>query len=99
MVSPDWFDRPAPLTRLAVAAALLMLAGCAGVGFTEAECRGMDWQRRGYADGFGGNSPQDLRLSRACGRFNVAMSQADYLKGWEAGHDEWYRLMGSIGID
>jgi hypothetical protein len=75
-----------------------MLAGCAAFDFTEAECRGMDWQRRGYADGFGGSSPQNLRLERQCGRFGVAVPAA-YFTGWEAGHDEWYRLMGSIGID
>jgi hypothetical protein len=83
----------------AALAALLLLAGCAGFGFTEAECRGMDWERRGYADGFGGSPPQDLRLASACGRFGVAVPKAEYFKGWQAGYDEWYRQMGSIDVD
>jgi hypothetical protein len=85
------------MARIGLAA--LLLASCAAFDYTEAECRGMNWQRRGYADGFGGNSPQDLRLARQCGRFGVAVPEAEYFKGWNAGYDEWYRLMGSIGID
>jgi hypothetical protein len=66
-----------------------ILAGCA------ADCRDSNWRSRGYADGFGGNPPQDLRLAPACAGF----SQAAYLEGWRDGYDEWYRLMGSIGLD
>lgn len=87
------------MLRATLALFLLLLGSCAAFDFTEAECRGMDWEQRGYADGFGGNSPQDLRLARQCGRFGVEVRQAEYFKGWNAGHDEWYRLMGSIGID
>lgn len=66
---------------------------------SEAECRSINWQQRGYADGFGGHPPQDLRLARECGRFGIQVSESRYFEGWHAGYDEWYRLMGSIGLD
>jgi hypothetical protein len=84
------------MIRLALVA---LLSGCAAFTFTEAECRGMNWHQRGYADGYGGHPPQDLRLARECGRVGVQVSQAHYLEGWRAGYDEWYRLIGSMGID
>ena len=49
-------------------ALVALLCGCAAFSFTEAECRSMNWQQRGYADGYGGHPPQDLRLARECGR-------------------------------
>lgn len=78
---------------------LVALGGCALWPIGEAECRSMNWQQRGYADGFGGHPPQDLRLARECGRFGVRVPEAEYLAGWRAGYDEWYRLMGSMGLD
>jgi hypothetical protein len=84
------------MIRVALAA---LLAGCAAVSFSEAECRSMNWHERGHRDGFGGHPPQDLRLIRECSRFGVQVSEAQYLAGWREGYDEWYRLMGSIGID
>jgi hypothetical protein len=84
------------------AASLLLLVslwGCAAWPLSEADCRGVSWQQRGYADGYGGHPPQDLRLARECSRFGIQVSEAQYLEGWRAGYDEWYRLMGSIGID
>ena len=68
---------------------LALLAGCA------TDCRDLNWRSRGYADGLGGHPPQDLRLGRDCPGF----LQELYLEGWRAGYDEWYRLMGSIGLD
>lgn len=73
-----------------------LLAGCALFPLQEADCRGVDWARRGYADGFGGHPPQDLRLERECRRYGVQVSEAEYLKGWRDGYDEWYRLIGSM---
>jgi Protein of unknown function (DUF2799) len=59
----------------------------------------MNWRERGYDDGFGGHPPQDLRLASACGRVGIRVSESEYLEGWRAGYDEWYRLIGSMGID
>jgi len=82
--------------RLAICALVLpVLAGCALFPLEEADCRGVSWERRGYADGYGGHPQQYLRLERECTRFGVAVSEAEYFKGWNAGHDEWYRLIGS----
>ena len=82
--------------RLHASAALLglvLLASCA------ADCRDPDWRSRGYADGFGGHPPQDLRLARDCGRRGISVSESEYLAGWRDGYDEWYRMVGSIGLD
>jgi hypothetical protein len=78
---------------------LLLLAGCALAPLGEADCRGVNWERRGYADGYAGHPRQDLRLARECGRMGIQIAQSEYLKGWDAGYDEWYRLMGSIDIN
>jgi Protein of unknown function (DUF2799) len=84
------------MIRLGVVA---MLSGCSAFAFNEAECRSMNWQQRGYADGYGGHPPQDLRLARECGRFGVQVPESQYAAGWRAGYDEWYRLIGSMGLD
>ena len=52
--------------------------------------------QRGYDDGYFGNLPQDLRLSQECQRFGIQVAQDEYLAGWRAGYDEWYRLIGSF---
>jgi hypothetical protein len=70
---------------------LALLAACAAFSPSETGCRSMDWRSRGYADGYGGHPPQDLRLAQACARFGVAIPPA-YLEGWRAGHDEHDRL-------
>lgn len=75
---------------------VILLAGCALFPIEEADCRGADWARRGYADGFAGHPPQDLRLARDCGRYGIAVSEREYLAGWRDGYDEWYRLIGSM---
>jgi hypothetical protein len=75
---------------------VVLLSGCALWPLTEADCKGVNWQQRGYRDGFAGHPPQDLRLDRECGRFGVQVSEADYFRGWRDGYDEWYRLIGSM---
>ena len=75
---------------------VVLLAGCALFPVEEADCRGADWARRGYADGFAGHPPQDLRLARDCGRYGIAVPENEYLAGWRDGYDEWYRLIGSM---
>ena len=65
---------------------LLALCGCA------VDCTNSNWQERGYRDGYDGHPPQDMVLARRCAQLSVQVSQADYLKGWEIGHDEHIRL-------
>lgn len=75
----------------------LLAAGCGAFPLGEADCRSDNWQRRGYADGYGGQNPQDMRLVPECReRYGLSIDRAAYLKGWEAGHDEWERMIGSI---
>jgi len=87
------------MPRAAALFLLIALSSCALVPLGEADCRGVNWQQRGYADGFGGHPQQYLRLARECPRFGVQVSEADYFKGWNAGYDEWYRLIGSIDMN
>jgi len=75
---------------------LALLAGCAVWPLGEADCRNVNWYQRGYDDGYFGHTPQDLRLVRECSRVGIQVAEAEYLKGWELGHDEWDRLMGSM---
>jgi hypothetical protein len=77
----------------------VLASGCALVPLTESDCRPASWKQKGYDDGYFGNPPQDMRLAAECGRFGVTVAQDEYLAGWRDGHDEWDRLMGSIGID
>ena len=77
----------------------LLLQGCALFPLSEADCRPPSWRQRGYDDGFGGHLPQDLRLIPECRRFGIEVPQAEYLEGWHDGHNEWDRMIGSIGID
>jgi Protein of unknown function (DUF2799) len=65
---------------------LLALCGCA------ADCTDLNWQSRGYRDGYSGHPPQDLVLMRQCASRGVQVAQADYLKGWADGNDEHVRL-------
>jgi len=37
--------------------------------------------------------------ARECRRFGVEVPEPEYFRGWRAGYDEWYRLIGSIGLD
>jgi len=79
---------------------LLLLAGCGVFPLSEADCRPASWRQRGYDDGYFGNLPQDLRLSEECARrFGIQVAGSEYLAGWRDGHDEWDRLMGSMGVD
>lgn len=87
------------MSRACAILALVLLAGCAAFGPSEADCRGMNWHARGYDDGFGGHPPQDLRLHGACSRFGVAVEANGYLAGWREGHAEWDRIIGSMGLD
>jgi hypothetical protein len=74
---------------------LALAAGCALFPVEEADCRGVNWQERGYSDGYGGHPQQYSRLAPACRQFGVEVDEAAYFKGWKDGHDEWDRLIGS----
>lgn len=87
------------MLRAASLALLISLCGCAAWPLSAADCSSTNWHQRGYDDGYGGHPPQDLRLTRECKRFGIEVSEGEYLAGWHAGHDEWDRLMGSIGVD
>ena len=73
-----------------------LAAGCALFPLKEQECVGVNWEKRGYADGFGGHPQQFLRLQQECPRFGVTVSEEDYFRGWKDGHNEWDRLIGSM---
>ena len=73
--------------------ALFVVQACA------TDCSSRNWRERGYADGFAGHPPQDLRLERDCPRQGVQFSASEYLAGWRDGHDEYDRIRGSIGYD
>lgn len=78
--------------RLALAS--LLLSGCALFPFEESDCRGVNWQTRGYRDGYTGQPQQYSRLVWECTRFGVEVSEAEYFKGWYDGRFEYDRLMG-----
>lgn len=76
---------------------VVLVSGCAVFSVAEQECQVADWRSRGYAHGLWGHHPQDLRLAPECReRYGVAMNVEEYLAGWRDGHDEWYRVIGSM---
>lgn len=83
--------------KRAIPCLLALLAGCALFPLGEADCKGVDWHSRGYADGFGGHPRQDMRLIPECReRFGVDIGQEQYLAGWQEGYNEWDRMIGSM---
>ena len=73
------------------------LAGCTLFPLSEADCKPPNWRSVGYADGFSGAQPQDMRLMPECReRYGVEIDRAEYLAGWKDGHNEWDRLIGSM---
>jgi hypothetical protein len=84
------------MTRL-VLIVLPMVASCALFPLTEAECKPASWREVGYAHGFSGGHMQDLRLVPECReRYGVAVDLEQYSAGWQEGHLEWDRLIGSF---
>jgi hypothetical protein len=85
------------VARSLIALALALLAGCGLFPLGEAECRPPDWRQAGYAHGYAGHPAQDLRLVPECReRYGVEVDQLAYMQGWRDGHDEWYRIIGSM---
>jgi len=87
---------PVVKTRVVLVLLLPLLGSCALWPLEEADCKPANWRERGYADGFAGHPQQYLRLAQECPRFGVEVPEAEYFKGWNAGHDEWDRLIGSM---
>ena len=77
--------------------AVLVLAGCASL--TEAECRGdaAQWQWLGEYDAVQGDQPWIEAYAEVCGRYNVAVREDDYMKGWEIGHANFERRVQGSG--
>ncbi len=74
-----------------------LAAGCALFPLGEADCRPPNWRQAGYAHGYAGHLPQDLRLVAECReRYAAEVDQMAYLAGWRDGHDEWDRIIGSF---
>lgn len=86
------------MSRALLVALALTLGGCALFPLKESDCVGVDWRGRGYADGYAGHPQQFLRLQQECRRFNLEVDEAGYFAGWKDGYDEWYRLVGSMGM-
>jgi len=98
----DRLDEPASVSRLLTLAlaGLALVSGCALFPLSEADCRPQSWRQRGYDDGFSGALSQEMRLVPECRRrFGVEVPVREYLQGWDAGHDEWYRIMGSTAME
>lgn len=92
-------DRQHDAQPLALALLAAVLAGCALFPLSEADCKGVDWRSRGYADGFGGHPRQDMRLIPECrARYGAEIDQPAYLEGWQDGYNEWERLINSGGM-
>lgn len=72
---------------------LPLLSGCALFPYEEADCRGVNWEQRGYRDGYFGHPQQYERIVYECSRFGVTVPEAEYFKGWENGRFEYDRLM------
>jgi hypothetical protein len=89
--------------RFAVSIALFLLAGCAGSGMSEVECRSADWRGIGFEDGARGLAPEAIRTHRmACGEHGVAPSLDDYLAGHAEGLERYCQprngwLLGESG--
>ncbi len=76
---------------------LILPAACALFPLSEAECKPASWRESGYADGFSGAHKQDLRLVPECReRYGAAVDVEQYAAGWQEGHNEWDRLIGSF---
>jgi hypothetical protein len=76
---------------------LPLVTSCALFPLSEAECKPASWYDSGYAHGFGGSHKQDLRLVPECReRYGAAVDVEQYSAGWQEGHNEWDRLIGSF---
>ena len=76
---------------------LPLVPSCALFPLSEAECKPASWHAVGYAHGFGGSHKQDLRLVPECReRYGVEVDVQQYAAGWQEGHNEWDRLIGSF---
>ncbi len=77
---------------LAMSSMLLLLAGCASNGMSEAECRIADWHAIGFEDGARGAAPDHFGTHRrACAEHGVASDFAAYRAGHTEGIESFCR--------
>lgn len=80
------------LRTIGIAASLLVFAGCASQGMSEAECRLADWYAIGFEDGARGWSVQSIGNHRtACAEHGVATDFERYRAGHAEGLEQWCR--------
>jgi cell division protein FtsB len=81
--------RPLQFSPLALACALLLLAGCASK-MSRDECRTVDWRTVGYEDGVAGQPGDRIgEHRRACAEHGVTPNLDAYLAGRTAGLREY----------
>jgi Protein of unknown function (DUF2799) len=81
--------RPLQFSPLALACALLLLAGCASK-MSKDECRTVDWRTVGYEDGVAGQPGDRIgEHRRACAEHGVTPDLDAYLAGRTAGLREY----------
>lgn len=72
--------------RIASAACVLALMGCASGGLSESQCLAGDWEAVGYRDGHAGVAQSALlQHQNACGRYEILPDGRAYRTGWSAG--------------
>lgn len=84
------------LTRLLLAAASLLAAGCAGM--SDSECRGANWYDLGEREALiYGLRPQIDQYAFQCEKHGVQASESDYMAGWVVGNGERIRRAAGEG--
>src|SRR5262245_59981856 len=95
-MKPRWgMFFPVSMLRSALVLVTVLLSGCAGFIYSEADCKKADWRALGYDHGYFGSTPQITRLQYDCGSHGIAVAETEYFAGWKDGYDEWDRLIGS----
>lgn len=67
-----------------------LLSGC--MAMSESECRNTDWFKLAEYEALNyGVRPQIDQYAHLCGRYNITVSEKDYMTGWLDGYREWSR--------
>lgn len=78
------------ILRMASAACVLTIMGCASGGLSENQCLAGDWETVGYRDGHAGIAQSALlQHQNACGRYEVLPDGDAYRAGWNAGISQY----------
>lgn len=71
-------------TRMALAAAVAVLCGCASM--SESECQRADWYQKGVQDGRDGQTRERVEdHAQACGKVGIQPDEARWQSGWAEG--------------